>query len=126
VKFLFPNSFNIYLHDTPAKSLFQRTDRAASHGCIRVQDPQRLAEWVLGWDGGRVENAMHGADNRTVRVPEKIPVYIVYFTSYMRDGQLYFSDDVYDRDDQLKDKLDSLPATPLDSVTPRPPVKRSA
>jgi murein L,D-transpeptidase YcbB/YkuD len=105
VKFLFPNSFNIYLHDTPAKSLFQRADRAASHGCIRVQEPQRLAEWVLGWDGGRVESAMHGADNRFVKVPQKIPVYIVYFTAYMRDGQLHFSDDVYDRDEALKDKV---------------------
>jgi L,D-transpeptidase YcbB len=111
VKFLFPNSFNIYLHDTPAKSLFQRADRAASHGCIRVQEPKRLAEWVLGWDGDRVESAMHGANNRFVRVPEKIPVYIVYFTAYMRDGQLYFSDDVYSRDDTLKDKLDSIPQT---------------
>jgi murein L,D-transpeptidase YcbB/YkuD len=109
VKFLFPNSFNIYLHDTPAKSLFQRAERAASHGCIRVQDPARLAEWVLGWDGGRVESAMHGSDNRFVRVPEKIPVYIVYFTSYMQDGHLHFSDDVYDRDDQLKEQLDTIP-----------------
>jgi murein L,D-transpeptidase YcbB/YkuD len=105
VKFLFPNSFNIYLHDTPAKSLFQRADRAASHGCIRVQEPQRLAEWVLGWDGGRVESAMHGANNRFVQVPKKIPVYIVYFTAYMRDGQLHFSDDVYSRDEALKDKV---------------------
>jgi murein L,D-transpeptidase YcbB/YkuD len=114
VKFMFPNSFNIYLHDTPAKSLFQRADRAASHGCIRVQDPQRLAEWVLGWDGGRVESAMHGSDNKHVRLPAKIPVYIVYFTAYMRDGQLYFSDDVYGRDDPLQQKLDSVP--PLDSA----------
>jgi murein L,D-transpeptidase YcbB/YkuD len=120
VKFLFPNDFNIYLHDTPAKSLFQRADRAASHGCIRVQEPQRLAEWVLGWDGGRVSDAMHGADNRTIRVPQKIPVYIVYFTAYMRDGQLYFSDDVYSRDDPLKDQLDTIPKS--DTIPP----KRSA
>jgi murein L,D-transpeptidase YcbB/YkuD len=110
VKFLFPNSFNIYLHDTPAKSLFQRADRAASHGCIRVQDPQRLAEWVLGWDGGRVQDAMHGSNNRHVRLPEKIPVYIVYFTSYMQHGQLHFSDDIYDRDESLKERIASTPA----------------
>jgi murein L,D-transpeptidase YcbB/YkuD len=108
VKFLFPNSFNIYLHDTPAKSLFERADRAASHGCIRVQEPQRLAEWVLGWDGSRVESAMHGANNRFVKVPKKIPVYIVYFTAYTRDGQLHFSDDVYSRDEALKDKVAAL------------------
>ena len=123
VKFMFPNSFNIYLHDTPAKSLFRRADRAASHGCIRVQDPQRLAEWVLGWDGGRVDDAMHGANNRHVRLPSKIPVYIVYFTAYMRDGQLYFSDDVYERDDTMKEKLDSLP--PADSAAPPVPARRA-
>ena len=117
VKFMFPNSFNIYLHDTPAKSLFQRADRAASHGCIRVHEPQRLAEWVLGWDGGRVQSAMHGSDNRHVKLPSKIPVYIVYFTAYMRDGQLYFSGDVYDRDDTLRQKMDSVPK--VDSVPPQ-------
>ncbi|HET9455075.1 MAG TPA: L,D-transpeptidase family protein [Gemmatimonadaceae bacterium] len=123
VKFMFPNSFNIYLHDTPAKSLFQRADRAASHGCIRVQDPVRLAEWVLGWDGGRVQSAMKGSDNRHVKLPGKIPVYIVYFTAYMRDGQLYFSDDVYDRDDSIQEGLDSVPRA--DSA-PAPPPRRAA
>ena len=115
VKFMFPNSFNIYLHDTPAKSLFRRADRAASHGCIRVQDPQRLAEWALGWDGGRVESAMNGSNNRHVKLPEKIPVFIVYFTAYMRDGTLHFSDDVYARDDQLQEKIDSVPKAVADS-----------
>ena len=109
VKFLFPNSFNIYLHDTPAKSLFARANRAASHGCIRVAEPARLAEWVLGWDGGRVDNAMHGSDNRTITLQKKIPVYIVYFTAYMRDGHLHFGDDVYERDDPLRDRLDTVP-----------------
>jgi murein L,D-transpeptidase YcbB/YkuD len=108
VKFMFPNSFNIYLHDTPAKSLFRRADRAASHGCIRVAEPARLAEFVLGWDGGRVEDAMHGSDNRHVKLPSKIPVYIVYFTAYMRDGHLHFGGDVYDRDDELQEKRDSV------------------
>lgn len=108
VKFMFPNSFNIYLHDTPAKSLFRRADRAASHGCIRVAEPARLAEFVLGWDGGRVEQAMHGSNNNHVKLPSKIPVYIVYFTAYMRDGHLHFSDDVYDRDDPLQEKRDSV------------------
>jgi L,D-transpeptidase YcbB len=105
VKFLFPNSFNIYLHDTPAKSLFALDDRAASHGCIRVERPAELAQWVLGWDAGRVEAAMHGADNRTVRLPQKIPVYIVYFTAYVRDGELMFADDVYGRDDALRRQI---------------------
>jgi L,D-transpeptidase YcbB len=107
VKFLFPNSFNIYLHDTPAKSLFALDDRAASHGCIRVEKPAELAQWVLGWDAGQVQAAMHGTDNRTVRLPQKIPVYIVYFTAYVRDGELMFADDVYGRDDALRRQIAS-------------------
>ena len=110
VKFLFPNNFNIYLHDTPAKSLFAQTDRAASHGCIRLEKPDELAQWVLGWDGTRVNEAMNnGADNHPVGVKPKIPVYIVYFTSYIRDGQLYWGSDVYNRDDRLEQKVKEAP-----------------
>ena len=106
VKFLFPNSFNIYLHDTPAKALFQQTSRAVSHGCIRLEKPAELAQWVLGWDAARVEAAMNGSvDNKQVRVQPKIPVYIVYFTSYIRDGQLFFGDDIYKRDDKLEEQV---------------------
>lgn len=106
VKFLFPNDFNIYLHDTPAKALFAQDDRAASHGCIRLEKPAELAQWVLGWDAARVEAAMNGdADNRAVRLPQKIPVYIVYFTAYLRDGELMFADDVYGRDDALEKRI---------------------
>ncbi|MFN2565104.1 MAG: murein L,D-transpeptidase [Gemmatimonadaceae bacterium] len=106
VKFLFPNNFNIYLHDTPAKSLFQRADRAASHGCIRIEKPAEMAEWVLGWPPEKVQEMMHGErDNRGIRVPQKIPVYIVYFTVYTRDGELYFASDVYGRDEELKEAV---------------------
>ena len=106
VKFLFPNSFNIYLHDTPAKSLFAKDDRAASHGCIRLERPAELAQWVLGWDAARVQAAMNGdADNRSVKLPQKIPVYIVYFTAYLRDGELNFADDVYGRDEALEKQI---------------------
>ena len=107
VKFMFPNSFNIYLHDTPAKSLFKLADRAASHGCIRLEKPDKLAEWVLSWDAGQVQSAMHGSNNRTVRLPSKIPVYIVYLTAYERDGHLHFGDDLYDRDEAVEQKMDS-------------------
>lgn len=103
VKFLFPNNFNIYLHDTPAKSLFKQEARAASHGCIRLEKPAELAQWVLGWDAAQVEAAMNGSDdNKQVKVAPKIPVYIVYFTAYYRDGQLFFGDDIYNRDDKLE------------------------
>jgi murein L,D-transpeptidase YcbB/YkuD len=112
VKFLFPNDFNIYLHDTPAKALFARPDRAASHGCVRLEKPDEMARWVLGWDADRVREAMETrADNQAVKVPNKIPVYIVYFTTYIRDGLLYFGDDVYDRDEQLEQKFATAPQT---------------
>ena len=102
VKFMFPNDFNIYLHDTPARSLFQRDVRAFSHGCIRVENPAELAQWVLGWSEERVEKAMQeGGNNRYVNLPSKIPVYIAYMTTFMRDGQLWFGNDIYNRDDQL-------------------------
>jgi murein L,D-transpeptidase YcbB/YkuD len=101
VKFLFPNNFNIYLHDTPEKELFDKDVRAFSHGCIRVQQPVQLASWVLGWDESRVREAEQGKDNNWVKLPHKIPVYIDYATAYLKDGQLYFGNDLYHRDDEL-------------------------
>jgi murein L,D-transpeptidase YcbB/YkuD len=101
VKFLFPNDFNIYLHDTPNHELFDKDVRAFSHGCIRVEKPNELAQWVLGWDAARVDQMEHGTDNNSVKLPRKIPVYITYATAYMRDGQLFFGNDLYHRDDKL-------------------------
>ena len=102
VKFLFPNDFNIYLHDTPNHELFDKDVRAFSHGCIRVEKPTELAQWVLGWDAAKVQQAMEqGPDNTPVKLPRKLPVYITYGTSYMRDGSLYFGNDLYHRDDKL-------------------------
>jgi L,D-transpeptidase YcbB len=100
-KFMFPNDFNIYLHDTPNHELFNRNVRAFSHGCIRLEKPTELAECVLGWPKEKVEAAMHGANNRQVTLPEKIPVYIVYFTTIVENGELYFGNDLYDRDSKL-------------------------
>ncbi|MGH7679892.1 MAG: L,D-transpeptidase family protein, partial [Gemmatimonadaceae bacterium] len=102
VKFMFPNDFNIYLHDTPNDDLFEKDVRAFSHGCIRLEKPAELAQWVLGWDESRVREAMEsGRNDRTVRLPEKIPVYIAYFTTYVRDGTLWFGNDLYGRDTEL-------------------------
>ena len=101
MKFMFPNSFNIYLHDTPQDELFAKDVRAFSHGCIRLERPEEFARWVLGWDAARVEQMKTGPDNQTVRLPKKIPVYIAYFTTYTRDGVLYFGNDLYSRDDAL-------------------------
>jgi L,D-transpeptidase YcbB len=102
VKFLFPNDFNIYLHDTPNHELFNKDVRAFSHGCIRLEKPAELAQWVLGWPADRVDEAMKsGPDNRAVKLPRKIPVYIVYSTTFINSGQLYFGNDLYHRDDKL-------------------------
>ena len=101
VKFLFPNDFNIYLHDTPNHELFSNDIRAFSHGCIRVEKPDDLASWVLGWPIDKVRQEEQGQDNHAVKLPKKLPVYIAYFTTYMHDGQLWFGNDLYDRDDQL-------------------------
>jgi murein L,D-transpeptidase YcbB/YkuD len=102
VKFLFPNDFNIYLHDTPNHELFNKDVRAFSHGCIRVEKPAELAQWVLGWPADKVDQSMRdGPDNRAVKVPHKIPVYITYFTTFINNGQLYFGNDLYNRDDKL-------------------------
>ncbi|HEX4681492.1 MAG TPA: L,D-transpeptidase family protein, partial [Gemmatimonadaceae bacterium] len=105
VKFLFPNDYNIYLHDTPNHELFKKDVRAFSHGCIRVEKPDELAQWVLGWPADKVEAAMHGADNHQVTLPKKIPVYIVYFTAFVENGQLDFGNDLYDRDNQLVEQM---------------------
>jgi murein L,D-transpeptidase YcbB/YkuD len=102
VKFLFPNDFNIYLHDTPNHELFQQDVRAFSHGCIRLEKPAELAQWVLGWPADKVQQEMQNPpDNKSVKVPQKIPVYITYFTTYMNNGQLFFGNDLYNRDDKL-------------------------
>lgn len=102
VKFLFPNDFNIYLHDTPNHELFKQDVRAFSHGCIRLEKPAELAQWVLGWPADKVQQAMDNPPNdKPVKVPQKIPVYITYFTTYINNGQLYFGNDLYSRDDKL-------------------------
>ncbi len=105
VKFLFPNDFNIYLHDTPNRELFAKDVRAFSHGCIRVEKPNDLAQWALGWDAARVDQAMKGSDNQTFKVSKKIPVFITYSTAYMRDGQLFFGNDLYSRDAKMVEQL---------------------
>jgi L,D-transpeptidase YcbB len=110
VKFLFPNDYDIYLHDTNQKSLFAKNVRAASHGCIRLEQPAKLAEYVLGWSPDSVKYEMEsGKDDHTVTMTKKLPVYIVYFTAYERDGQLHFADDVYRRDDGLRTRLTAAP-----------------
>ena len=110
VKFLFPNSYNIYLHDTPAKDLFGESKRAFSHGCVRLGEPRKLAEWVLrndpNWNFDKIKAAMNSTKERFVSVKEDIPVFIGYFTSWVdRKGKLNFRDDIYGHDKKMSEKL---------------------
>ena len=106
VKFLFPNSYNIYLHDTPSKSLFNETSRAFSHGCIRIEEPAKLAAFLLKdakeWDAEKISKAMHAGKERYVTLSNKVPVFISYFTAFIdRDNRLNFRRDIYNLDERL-------------------------
>lgn len=106
VKFLFPNSYNIYLHDTPSKSLFGENSRAFSHGCIRVGEPARLASFLLkndpAWDDQKINQAMHTGKEQYVTLNMKIPVFITYLTTFVdRRGKLNFRNDIYNLDNKL-------------------------
>jgi murein L,D-transpeptidase YcbB/YkuD len=110
VKFLFPNSYNIYLHDTPAKSLFGETSRAFSHGCIRLGEPRKLAEFLLrndsNWTNEKIRKAMDAGKEKYVTLSKPIPVFIGYFTAWVdSDGLLNFRDDVYGHDAKLAEKM---------------------
>jgi murein L,D-transpeptidase YcbB/YkuD len=103
VKFMFPNRYNVYLHDTPADNLFDRLTRNFSHGCVRVEKPQELAEYVLRdqpeWTPERIREAMHAGKEKTVLLKEPLPVHIVYFTASVEDsGALRLEKDIYGRD----------------------------
>ena len=106
VKFMFPNQFNVYLHDTPTDSLFARASRSFSHGCVRLENPLALAEYVLrdqqGWTREKIEEAMHAEEERTVKLKKAIPVYLGYWTARVSsDGVMQFRKDVYGIDSRL-------------------------
>lgn len=110
IKFMFPNEFNVYIHDTPSKSLFERTVRSFSHGCIRVQDPVRLAGVLLDgdpdWTPASIRSAIDNGRKRIVKLKTPIPVHVTYLTSWVnKDGSVHFRDDIYGRDKQLTEAL---------------------
>lgn len=112
VKFLFPNKYDIYLHDTPSRSLFNRADRAYSSGCIRVEHPLTLAEYLLegepGWGRTRIERTLEGAAERWVTLREPVPVHLLHWTAWRDpDGRLQFRGDLYGRDARLAAALDA-------------------
>lgn len=119
VKFMFPNQFNVYLHDTPADSLFARATRSFSHGCVRLEQPEQLAQYVLAdqpsWTRERIEAAMHAGQETTVKLSQSLPVYLGYWTARVSaDGLLQFRTDLYGIDGRqlalLSATLDKLKA----------------
>jgi murein L,D-transpeptidase YcbB/YkuD len=97
IKIGFPNSDDIYLHDTPNKDLFASDDRTLSHGCIRLQDAERLGQWLMGRD----PQATSSEPEQNVLLPKPVPIYVTYLTAHVKDGQLGFVDDIYGRDTQV-------------------------
>lgn len=108
VKFLFPNPFDIYMHDTPAKSLFQFEQRTFSHGCINIKEAKKLAHVILkddpDWTDEMIDNAMNGEKETICILKNKIPIYIGYFTSWVSEetGEIYFYPDVYQKDKETE------------------------
>jgi murein L,D-transpeptidase YcbB/YkuD len=96
IKIGFPNPADIYLHDTPNKELFAQEDRTLSHGCIRLQDAERLGRWLLGRD----PQATSRDPEQNVLLPTPVPIYVTYLTAHVDGGQLTFVDDIYGRDAQ--------------------------
>jgi murein L,D-transpeptidase YcbB/YkuD len=107
VKFIFPNPFNIYLHDTNADNLFAKLTRSLSHGCIRVEKAPELAAYVLQdqpeWTPERINAAMHSGEEKWVNLKKRLPVHIVYWTAWVKpDEDIQFSEDVYGYDAKHK------------------------
>ena len=110
VKFLFPNKHSVYLHDTPNRGYFLRSQRNFSHGCIRVEKPIDLAEFVLysdpEWNGSKVQSTINSGKTKTVHLPEPLPVYVLYFTAWANeDGSVSFHKDIYGLDNVLANAL---------------------
>lgn len=122
VKFMFPNSYNIYLHDTPTKHLFDRESRAFSHGCVRVERPFALA-WTLLADqtddpGALIDELLATGKEQPLSLDRPIPIRLMYFTSWVDEaGVLHFRDDIYGRDKALARALHAAAAPPPTPVT---------
>ncbi|MGA7545528.1 MAG: L,D-transpeptidase family protein, partial [Methyloceanibacter sp.] len=106
VKFVFPNKHDVYMHDTPQRFLFAKDVRAESHGCMRVQNPDQLAAVLLkkdqGWTQGRVAAAIANGYDQHVKLEQRIPVYVTYFTARVNDdGSLSTYSDLYGHDARM-------------------------
>ena len=109
IKFMFPNKYNVYIHDTPSKSLFKKDLRVFSHGCMRVENPRLLAEVILGrqgWNLDRINGQIASGKRRIVKLKQKIPVYVTYITAWVnKDGTTHIRRDVYGRAESLAEHL---------------------
>jgi murein L,D-transpeptidase YcbB/YkuD len=106
IKFLFPNSHDIYMHDTPTKDLFNEQVRAFSHGCVRVENPRKFAEFVLGWDRQQIDDLIATGKNMEIGLDRHIPVHLNYFTAWPdASGRIVFYNDGYGRDARLEKAL---------------------
>ncbi|WP_209006205.1 murein L,D-transpeptidase [Stappia sp. 28M-7] len=112
IKFMFPNKFNIYIHDTPSKSLFDRAQRSFSHGCIRAEDPFDLGQALLGPDGwtkDKLEAVRNSRERRVIKLSKPLPVHLTYLTAWVnKDGSVHFRRDIYDRDKVLAKAIAQL------------------
>jgi murein L,D-transpeptidase YcbB/YkuD len=114
VKFMFPNRFNVYMHDTPSRELFNKVVRSFSSGCVRVEDALELAEYLTadlpGWDRKRVEDVIASRETTVVKLARPLPVHLTYSTVWFGEGgTIHFRDDVYARDDLLYQALFGYP-----------------
>jgi L,D-transpeptidase YcbB len=110
----------VYLHDSPGRAQFEEAHRAHSHGCVRVADPEALAAFVLqgraDWPRDRIAATLAGERRMRVDLEHGPPVYLVYLTAFGRDGDVYFRDDLYGRDDRLLRALAAAPRTAAPQV----------
>lgn len=113
VKFLFPNKHAVYMHDTPSKSLFNRTVRAFSHGCMRLRDPLKMAEVLLAKEGinrKSINSRVASGRNQYVALKKKIPVHVTYFTMWVNDdGKVNYFNDIYSHDKKVTAALNGRP-----------------
>lgn len=125
VKFLFPNKYSVYLHDTPSRQLFAKSERSLSHGCIRVENPLKLAEFILGdllgWTRTKIDAAVASGKTQNISLPKPLPVLLLYWTvdpSFEGGGRFY--PDIYGRDERLLKALNMefLPVTKTITVKP--------
>jgi len=124
IKFIFPNEYAVYLHDTPKRAEFVRSVRTRSNGCVRVQDPFRLASFLMGsqsgWTNSQLMQRVTSGNRRVVLLPESVPVHLAYFTVWVdARGEVHFRDDIYRRDHTAPPADEPKPAAPSD-LAPRP------